>query len=57
LATLNLARIEAVTAHQSTDRLVFSMASREQLAFNERSIEVISENLALDLTLILNHEA
>jgi hypothetical protein len=57
LATLNLARIEAVTAHQSTDRLVFSMASRKQLAFNEQFIKVISEKLAFDLTVILNHEA
>ena len=57
LATLNLARIEAVTAHQSTDQLVFSMASRKQLAFNERFIEVISEKLDFDLTAILNHEA
>jgi DDE superfamily endonuclease len=57
LATLNLARLEAVTAHQSTERLVFSMASRKQLAFNERFIKVISEKLAFDLTVILNHEA
>lgn len=57
LATLNLARIEAVTNHQSTKRLVFSMASRKQLAFNERFIEVISEKLAIDLTTILNHKA
>lgn len=57
LATLNLARVEAVNAHQSTDRLVFSMASRKQLAFNERFIKVISEQLAIDLTAILNHES
>ncbi len=57
LTTLNLARIEAVAAHQSASRQVFSMASRKQLAFNERYIEVISEQLALDLTAILNHEA
>lgn len=57
LATLNLARVEAVNAHQSTDRLVFSMASRKQLAFNERFIKVISEQLAIDLTVILNHES
>jgi hypothetical protein len=57
LTTLNLARVEAVTAHQSAGRLVFSMASRKQQAFNERFIKVISEQLALDLTAILNHEA
>ena len=33
------------------------MASRKQLGFNERYIEVISEQLGLDLTAILNHEA
>jgi hypothetical protein len=57
LATLNLARIEAVTDHQSTERLVFSMASLKQCAFNERFIKVISEKLAFDLTAILNHKA
>jgi hypothetical protein len=57
LATLNLARVEAVIAHQSTERLVFSMASRKQLAFNERFIKVISEKIAFDLTAILNQEA
>jgi hypothetical protein len=57
LATLNLARVEAVNAHRSTQRLVFSMASRKQQAFNERFIEVITEQLALDLTAILNHES
>ena len=56
LATLNLTRIEAVTNHQSTERMVFSMASCKQLAFNERFIKVISEKLAFDLTAILNHE-
>jgi len=57
LTTLNLTRIEALTNHQSTQRMVFSMASRKQLAFNERFIKVISEKLAFDLTAILNHEA
>jgi IS4 transposase len=57
LATLNLARLEAVIAHQSEGRLVFSMASLKQLAFNEGFIRVISEELALDLTAVLNHKA
>jgi hypothetical protein len=57
LAMLNLARIEAVSNHRSTERLVFSMATRKQLAFNEQFIKVISEKLAFDLTAILNHEA
>jgi IS4 transposase len=57
LATLNLARIEAATNHQSSDRLIFSMASRKQQAFNERFIEIISEQLALNLTAVKNHKA
>jgi hypothetical protein len=57
LATLNLARAEAVAAHQSSEALVFSMASRRQLAFNELFIRIISEQLALDLTAIKNHPA
>jgi hypothetical protein len=57
LATLNLARVEAVRAHQSTDGFVFSMASLKQQAFNERFIKVISEQLAIDLTVILNHKS
>jgi len=57
LATLNVARAAAVAAHQGTEPLVFSMASRKQLAFNELFIRVISEQLALDLTAIKNHPA
>lgn len=57
LTTLNLARVEAVTAHQSEGRIVFSMATCKQLAFNERFIKVISEQLAFDLTAMLNQEA
>jgi len=37
--------------------MVFSMATRKQLAFNEQFIKVITEKLALDLTAIKNHEA
>ena len=57
LSTLNLARAEAVLAHRGSGTLVFSMASRKQLAFNELFIRVISEELALDLTAIKNHPA
>lgn len=57
LSTLNVARAEAVAGHQGSEPLVFSMASRKQLAFNELFIRVISEQLALDLTAIKNHEA
>jgi hypothetical protein len=57
MTTLNLARIEAVEAHESSKPIIFSMASRKQYAFNEQFIKVISEELALDLTAILNHKA
>lgn len=57
LATLNVARAEAVAAHQGSEPLVFSMASRKQVAFNELFIQVISEQLALNLTAIKNHPA
>jgi len=57
MTTLNLARIEAVEAHESSMQIIFSMASRKQCAFNEGFIRVISQELALDLTAILNHKA
>lgn len=57
LSTLNVARAEAVLAHEGSQGLVFSMASRKQVAFNEQFIRIISEQLALDLTAIKNHPA
>jgi hypothetical protein len=57
LATLNVARTEAILAHEGSQGLVFSMASRKQVAFNEQFIRIISEQLALDLTAIKNHPA
>jgi hypothetical protein len=57
MTTLNLARIEAVKAQESSKPEVFSMASWKQCAFNERFIRIISEELALDLTAIVNHKA
>jgi hypothetical protein len=57
LSTLNVARAEAVLAHRGSEALVFSMASRKQVAFNELFIRVISEQLALNLTAIINHPA
>ena len=57
LTTLNLARIEAVKAQAEAAPFVFSMASCKQRAFNERYLEMISEKLALDLSIIKNHSA
>jgi len=52
-----VARAEAVAGQQGSEPLAFSMASRKQLAFDELFIRVISEELALDLTIIKNHPA
>jgi DDE superfamily endonuclease len=57
LSTLNVARAEAVMGQDGSGALVFSMASRKQVAFNEQFIRVITEQLALDLTAIKNHPA
>jgi DDE superfamily endonuclease len=57
LSTLNVARAEAVLAHRGSEALVLSMASRKQVAFNELFVRVISEELALNLTAIINHPA
>jgi IS4 transposase len=57
LATLNVERAEAALAQGRNEVMVFSMASRKQLAFNELFIRIISEQLALDPTAIKNHPA
>jgi hypothetical protein len=55
LTTLNLARIETVKAHSGTDRVVFSMSSWKQQAFNEQMLEMIIDKLALDHSFVKNH--
>jgi len=55
LSTLNLARVEMVKAHSGADRLVFSMSSWKQRAFNEQMLEMIIEKLALDHSFVKNH--
>jgi hypothetical protein len=55
LTTLNLARVETVKAHASAGRLVFSMSSWKQQAFNEQMLEMIIEKLALDHSFVKNH--
>ena len=54
LATLNLVRAEELSAQQSEQAPVFSMASWKQRQFNERLLDLFIEKLALDPTLIKN---
>jgi Transposase DDE domain len=55
LATLNLARAEALQAQTDQSPHVFSMASWKQRHFNERLLDLFIENLALDPTWVKNH--
>jgi hypothetical protein len=55
LATLNLARAEALRAQTDQRLQVFSMASWKQRTFNERLLELFIERFALDPTWVKNH--
>jgi hypothetical protein len=55
LATLNLARAEELRAQTAQSPHVFSMASWKQRHFNERLLDGLIENLALDPTWVKNH--
>jgi DDE superfamily endonuclease len=55
LATLNLVRAEDLGRQQGQEPHVFSMASWKQCQFNERLLDVLLENLALDPTWVKNH--
>jgi hypothetical protein len=57
LATLNLARAEALRARTDPLPHVFSMASWKQRHFNERLLDVFIANLALDPIWVKNHPA
>jgi hypothetical protein len=57
MTTLNLSRVEAMKAFAEMGPMVFSMASQKQCAFNERYLEIISEKLDIDLSLVKNHPA
>jgi hypothetical protein len=54
LATLNLVRAEELSARQSNDTQVFSMASWKQRQFNERLLDLFIEKLALDPSWVKN---
>ena len=55
LATLNLARAEALRAQTQPEPQVFSMASWKQRHFNERLLDLFIDNLALDPMWVKNH--
>ena len=55
LAPLNLARAEELRAQTDHSPQVFSMASWKQRHFNERLLDVVIANLALDPTWVKNH--
>jgi len=55
LMTLNLAKIEAVQLHKSSQPFVFSMASYKRLALNRHLLERFISLLDLDPTLIKSH--
>jgi len=54
LATLNLVRAEELSAQQSNETQVFSMASWKQRHFNERLLDLFIEKLALDPSWVKN---
>ncbi|MDQ3753618.1 MAG: ATP-binding protein [Acidobacteriota bacterium] len=50
-----LARIMAQAVHKREEKMVFSMASIKQRAFNEHLLSLIISKLALDQTAVINH--
>jgi len=52
---VNLARIMAQAEHKAEAKMVFSMASIKQRAFNEHWLNLIISKLALDQTAVINH--
>ena len=55
LAPLNLARTEQLVEQTGESRQVFSMASWKQRQFNERSLDVFIEKLALEPSWVKKH--
>ena len=55
VAVVNVARIMAYEEHKTDEKLVFSMASIKQRAFNEHWLNLIISKLALDQTTVINH--
>ncbi len=52
---VNLARLLAQEEHKTEEKMVFSMSSIKQRAFNEHWLNMIISKLALDQTAVINH--
>lgn len=57
LSALNLAKADALHAHESKQPFVFSMQSQKCLAFNEHLLDCFISKFDLDRTLIKSHPA
>ena len=55
LTALNLAKLDLIQRHSSTNPFVFSMASYKRLALNEHLLETFISKFDLEPTLIKNH--
>ena len=55
VTVVNLARLMAHAKHTTEEKLVFSMASIKQRAFNEHLLNLIISKLALEQTAVINH--
>jgi len=52
---VNVARLMAQAEHKTEERMVFSMSSIKQRAFNEHLLNLIISKLALEPTAVINH--
>ncbi len=55
MTLVNLARLMAQAEHTTAEKMVFSMSSIKQRAFNEHLLNLIISKLALDQTAVINH--
>ncbi len=55
VTVVNLARLMAQAEQRTEAKLVFSMASIKQRAFNEHLLNLIISKLALEQTAVINH--
>lgn len=55
VTAVNLARIMAHAEQPAEEKMVFSMASIKQRAFNEHLLNLIISKLALEQTAVINH--
>lgn len=55
LATVNLAKIEALENNQADEPIVFSLSSIKERACNQHCLELITEKLALEQSVIKHH--